>query len=168
MTGDFERDTDIDHPHATLAGGGRHHGAAGLAIYHQYSYLDTYDPAYGDDLYTNTATNTEIPDTVNHTDSDYFIQSSNQTSRQEQYKRHQNQHHAPQVNSYNDHVNMPKPQSISRTGMMLGGNGEQEEVFSFRRHGHNGNHHVMSHQQYKQQEAMGNGIDQRLDYIDSK
>ena len=35
VTGDFDRDADADIPH--------HH-----------SYLDTYDPAYKDELYTNT------------------------------------------------------------------------------------------------------------------
>ena len=66
VTGDFDRASDMDQ----------------LDIYRQNSYLDTYDPAYKDDLYTNTATNTEFPDTVNHTDSDYLIQSSD-TSRHE-------------------------------------------------------------------------------------
>ena len=103
-----------------------------LDIYRQNSYIDTYDPAYKDDLYTNTATNTEFPETVNHTDSDYLIQSSN-TSRYERHLQQQrsvnNQPKESNSSSYIDLVNMPAPATHQN----------EEEAFSFRRHGHNGN-----------------------------
>ena len=38
--------------------------------HHQQSYVDTYDPANKDDMYTNT---TQPPDTMNPSESDYYM-----------------------------------------------------------------------------------------------
>lgn len=71
VTGDFER----------------HASNGDIAPYqqqHNFSYVDTYDPANKEDLYTNT---TQPPSTtMNQSDSSYYVMSSSQHSKQNAYQ----------------------------------------------------------------------------------
>ena len=75
MTGDFDRDgIEVDPT---------------IQLYHQHSYVDTYDPKFRDEMYTNT----DAPDTITNTESDYYINSNSTTpgtalERQLYHERH--------------------------------------------------------------------------------
>ena len=59
VTGDFDRANDTETEQSQQC--------------HSYSYVDTYDPNYRDEMYTNTTEH--FPETIEHNESDYYIQS---------------------------------------------------------------------------------------------